>query len=70
MVFELSDETAETSDVACSCESSADVPPNVDDSKVRETIEPVVDSDSGAPVDANDSVLVECDATVVSETCA
>jgi len=69
VVFVTSDRTVEKSDVVCSCESSCEVSPNVDDSEVRVTLEPLVDTDSGAPVNASDATSVGCESTVVSETC-
>ena len=68
LLFALSDETEEKSDVVCSCDNSSDVLPNVDDSEVPVTFELLGHTDSDAPVSSSDAVRVGSEATVVSET--
>lgn len=68
LLFALSDETEENSDVVCSCDNSSDVLPNVDDSEVPVTLELPGHTDSDAPVSSSDAVRVGSEATVVSET--
>jgi len=68
-VLAVSVETAEKSDVVCSCDSKCDVSPTVDESDERVTLESPVDTDSDAPVNSSEVARVACEAVVVSETC-